>query len=572
MRLILVVGLFCALWAPLALAAEFTPSSKIIAVTVFPRGADIVRETRVLLDAGDHVIVLKDLPAGLRSNSLRVEGVSQAGVEIGGLDVKTVYIGADNASQRKALEDQILKLGDERRVLEAMVQTAEAQKRLIKNLAELPVRPIKGDSSAIPGGADWGQIFSVIGDKMAEAQSVILEARVKQREVDEKIKDLRKKLAQTSSRQERRTRLSIRVSASGTGPAKFKIRYQVHGASWQPLYEARMVTGEGGGAARLRLIRRARIIQSSGEDWDNVKLSLSTTRPSQGTAAPVLNPVRIVFRPKPKPAPKKTGYFRSERAAGRVADAPAPAMELKARKPVGAAVFERARSPVMKRKLATVIEAPFQAIYVIPGSQSVASEGDAKQVQIDTLEMKPELVVRTVPSHVAKAYLYGKVKISPDVSLLAGQVALFRDGVFVGNGHLPLLTGGEEHELGFGIDDGVRVKFAVVSKKKGESGLITTSKTDERKYKITVANLHKMPVKIEIIERIPVSGHEDIEIKPMSGATRPSRVDIDDKSGVQAWDVTLKPGAERVINFGYEISWPKDRDIREVAGGPRPYR
>ena len=118
----------------------------------------------------------------------------------------------------------------------------------------------------------------------------------------------------------------------------------------------------------------------------------------------------------------------------------------------------------------------------------------------------------------------------------------------------------------------MRVKFAVVSKKKGESGLITTSKTDERKYKITVTNLHKIPVKIEIIERIPVSGHEDIVIKPMSGATRPSRVDIDDKSGVQAWDLTLKPGAERIIRFGYEISWPKDRKIREVPGGRRPYR
>ena len=41
--------------------------------------------------------------------------------------------------------------------------------------------------------------------------------------------------------------------------------------------------------------------------------------------------------------------------------------------------------------------------------------------------------------------------------ILPGQVSLFRDGTFVGNGRLPLLSPGEEHELGFGVDDAVRV-------------------------------------------------------------------------------------------------------------------
>ncbi len=564
MRIFLFFGVLFLIGTGPSSAAEFAGASRIKEVTVFPRGADVTREARVTLDGGDHVVVLDDLPYGLRSNSIRVEGRSQAGVEIGGLDVKTIYVGRENASQRKALEDQILKAGDERRALDAVIQTAEAQKRLIANLAELPTRPIKGDGAALAGGADWGKIFSVIGGKMAEAQAVILETRVKQREIDEKIKDLKKKLAQTASRQERRTRLAIRVTAAAAGSAQFTIKYQIRGASWQPLYEARLVTGEGGGAAGLRLIRRARILQSSGEDWDNVKLRLSTTRPSQGTAAPVLNPVRIVFLP--KPAPKVRPQQQSYGMGGAMSDEAERTAMKPATRVGGAGTLTRR---VMRQKTANIIQAPFQAIYEIPGAQSIPNEGDAKQVQIDALEMKPELVVRSVPSHSATAYLYGKIKINPDVSLLGGQVALFRDGVFVGNGGLPLLSGGEDHELGFGVDDGVRIKYAVISKKKGESGILTKSRTDERKYKITVSNLHKIPVKIEVIERIPVSGHEDILIKPLSGATKPSRVDIDDKSGVQAWDMTLKPGKDQTVWFGYEISWPKDRKIREVAAGVR---
>ena len=116
------------------------------------------------------------------------------------------------------------------------------------------------------------------------------------------------------------------------------------------------------------------------------------------------------------------------------------------------------------------------------------------------------------------------------------------------------------------------MKFAVLSKKRSETGIITTSNNDERKYKITLNNLHKFPIKIEVMERVPVSGHEDIVISALSGVTKPSRVNIDDKSGIQAWDMDLKPGKERRIIFGYNIAWPKDRRIREVPGAPRPYR
>jgi len=550
-------------------AADISAASRIDAVTVFPSGANVTREANAVLSAGDHVVLLDDLPLGVRANSLRVEGRSDAGVEIGSLDVKVMYVGADNSAPRKLIEEQIEKLGDDRRVLDGLIETADAQKRLITNLAELPMRPVKGDSSALMGGADWGNIFNVIGAKMSEAQAVIIETRLKQRALDKNIIELKKKLAETASKQERRTRLAIRVRSKGAGAANFTIKYQINRASWSPLYEARLKTDEGGGVSDLKLIRRARITQSSGENWDGVKLSLSTTRPTQGTSAPVLHPVRVVLVPKPRPSPKKTVYLESRDEAEGIADSSA-AMKPQAAPAVGGILSGRRMK--MRTRQARVIQAPFQAIYEIAGAQSIPSEGDSKQVQIDELDMKSELVARAVPSHQAKAYLYGKMKLEAGISVLGGRVALFRDGTFVGNGHLPLLTGGEKHELGFGADDGIRIKFSVLSKKRSETGFINTSNNDERKYKTTLNNLHKFPIKIEIMERIPVSGHEDIVIKPLNGATKPSRINIDDKSGIQAWDINLKPGKAREILFGYSLSWPKDRKIREVPGAPRPYR
>ena len=68
---------------------------------------------------------------------------------------------------------------------------------------------------------------------MAEAQAVIIETQVKRREIDEAIRELKKELAETASKQERRTRLAIRVRATGAGAATFKIKYQVARASWE---------------------------------------------------------------------------------------------------------------------------------------------------------------------------------------------------------------------------------------------------------------------------------------------------------------------------------------------------
>ena len=68
---------------------------------------------------------------------------------------------------------------------------------------------------------------------------------------------------------------------------------------------------------------------------------------------------------------------------------------------------------------------------------------------------------------------------------------LYRDGVFMGQGSLPMLSPGEEAKLGFGADDLIKVKRIEVKRRTGEEGLISTSNIDERAFDITVKNLHE---------------------------------------------------------------------------------
>src|SRR5690606_4260280 len=122
-------------------------------------------------------------------------------------------------------------------------------------------------------------------------------------------------------------------------------------------------------------------------------------------------------------------------------------------------------------------------------------------------------------------------------------------------GRLPQLSGGDEHELGFGTDDAVRIRYAVADEKRGETGLISTSRTDQRNYRITVKNLHERPIAFTVLDQIPTSLNQDIKVE-LLGGTAPTRREVDGKRGVLAWEGELAPDEERAIEFGYRITWP----------------
>ena len=202
----------------------------------------------------------------------------------------------------------------------------------------------------------------------------------------------------------------------------------------------------------------------------------------------------------------------------------------------------------------------FQAVYSIAGRVTVPATGEAKRVQIDEASLDPALMVRTVPKREQKAYLYAKVAMARGTPILPGQVSLFRDATFVGNGRLPQLAPGEEHELGFGSDDNVRVRHTVAEEKRAESGIISASKTDTRNYRITVKSMHERPIAVTVLDQIPVSQNNDIKVE-LLGKTAPTKRNVDDKRGVLAWEMKVAPDEEKVVEFGYRTTWPAAKKV-----------
>lgn len=550
--------------APLALAdfaeaADVKTTSRIDSVVVFPSGAEIVRGAKVKLDAGEHTLLFTDLPAQAVPGSIRVEGKSTGRLEIGSVDTRRVQVPrgdpAVQAGERRRIELEIETLRDERAVVETAAKAAQSQLALIERLTELPQHPAPGPGTTAQ--PDWGQIFALIGQRSGEAQKAVLDAQVKMRDVDRKIEDLSKKLATLTPAQDERTEVKVFVAAGGALDAELSIRYQVASASWQPYYDARLATGNKGTAPMLGLVRRASIQQRTGEDWIDIALQLSTTRPGTGTAAPELFPLTVDFEPDAPPMPPPRPMMAPAPTAGGVRSR--SMMEQAA--PEAAAKQDMPAMAAASEQKASIETAPFQAVFAVPGKLTVMSTGEQKRVQLDEAALEPALVVRTVPRVNAKAFLYTKLTTPRTTPYLPGQVALFRDGTFVGNGRLPQLAPGEEFELGFGPDDNIRVRHAVVDEKRGESGIISTSKTDQRSYRIAIKSLHERAIQLQIIDQIPVSQNQEIKVELVS-RTAPTKQNLDDKRGVLSWESQLAPDEEKVLEFGYRVQWPAAKRVQ----------
>ncbi len=556
--------------------------SKISSVTVFPKLAQVTRTIDIALEAGDHTIVLDHLPLKLLRNSVKVIGKADGKLTINSVDVRKI--------SPATTDKPVFKMSEPDR---AQLDTLQAQKRMrteektylalqvtsIKRRRELLMimpprflkRPLLADLPKSDGQKskivievpmlDWPRFLGMIeqADTNLDAKQHKINMRKNQldleivkldHEISETTKKIKKKQAAfTKVAQEAadKTRMSIKVflSAKLAVRGKLHVQYLINGAGWQPLYDARLSTGTTKIQPALLITRNALVKQNTGEDWNNIKLKLSTTRTDQRNAAPRLNQLEVSYQ---RPGnqnyqPKKIKQSMQDRRVPKSA----PRQQL----------------------TRTITHAPvkldrgnYHAQFTLPGKLDIASDGEDKKVTIGIINIKPKLADLVVPEKDNTAYLYAKFNHNKgNAALLPGPVALYRDGMFVGNSALPLVSAGQEHLLGFGPDDAIKVRRETVARKKQKTGFLIQANMEERHYRIIVHNLHQRAIKITVLDRIPHSFIDEITVLTLPDASKPDRLDVGNQKGVLAWDLELAPDAKQTIEHTYRIDWPANRDI-----------
>ena len=357
-------------------AAEFSPSSHIDAVTVFPQGADVVREVAYDVPAGSHSLILTDLPQNIDTQSIRIEGVSEGDLQVGSVDTRNHYLGAANTDgMRKLLEKDIQNLQVERQGLDQTVSDLNQQRNILYGLAEKQLVPQSTtDTTKSIDALQLGSLLDVVGQRLAALSKDVMTAQNRQRDIDAKVNELSAKLNELAPSEEYRTEVVVNVEAAEAAKGALKISYRVNEASWVPFYDARLTIGDGKVKPSLELVQRGEVTQNTGEVWKDVVLTLSTARPSGKTAAPDLMAWEIS-----KIDPDVAGIAESTVAApAPVMDAAEAEVDKKDQDRLTSRTLRFTRKAIAQRQ-ATVETAGFQATYAIAGRVSVWDK-EGKQV------------------------------------------------------------------------------------------------------------------------------------------------------------------------------------------------
>ena len=377
--------------------------------------------------------------------------------------------------------------------VQGQMEALETQKRAIEKFGTA-----SADSDKPLDVAQMRGVWSAVGEATAEVNSKLVALRQRAADADAELKALEAAQGRARPGVAPRTDLTVAVETEKDAKADLKITYRVRNARWLPAYDARLETGSTQVKPKLELIRRASIVQRTGEDWTDASITLSTTRVSGGAAAPQIDTLAVNIYEPPVVAMETMQRGRLNAPA-----APAPMAAAKAI--ADGAVADSARREVAQERVAALLTTDFSAEYKVPGRVSVTRDGAQKNVRLSARDYAPDLLVKTVPALDTRAYLSAKLVNADEAPLLAGEVNVFRDGIFVGKTRMAQTAPGDTVDFGFGADEKIKVERVPVKKRENDPSWPLSSKYQLSDYKTTITNLHGRAMKISVTDRIPVS-------------------------------------------------------------------
>jgi uncharacterized protein (TIGR02231 family) len=376
--------------------------------------------------------------------------------------------------------------------------------------------------------------------KLAELKQEHLEETNKERKINEQLIRLQQQLQVIKSKSDQPTgNIIVRLNAGTRGMAGFEFSYVINNAvSWYAFYDLKAKDTK----SPFELVYKAKVNQNSGEDWNQVRISLSTGNPSIGNEKPTLYPWMLNFY---QPVVYQKGATRGQ-------DMPmaAPVMQEMV---IAAGAKEQED---MKAIPVVMNQNALNATFEILTPYTIPSDGQEYQVEIQKYEMKAEYNYVAIPKLDADAFLTAKITGWEDLSLSPGGANIYFDGAYVGESFINPAASNDTLEISLGRDKRIVVKRETLKDLSGNK-LFGGNKERSLSYDITVKNGKKEAISLLLLDQVPVSMQKDIEVKTeeLSGA------EYNTETGEIKWKLQLPAGETMKKRLSFKVKYPKDKQI-----------
>ncbi|PVC76331.1 DUF4139 domain-containing protein [Streptomyces sp. CS081A] len=501
----------------------------VTAVTCLEDRAHVERSTGLDLAAGVQRLRLGPIGAPAVDRTLHAELVAEHPATVLGARIVRTWTPrgpGPSPDGDSALRLRAHALEEERRTVERERDRLRVRLDLLGRLAADLLREIReGVGSGETEGERWGrELDRVDAERDAYAERLrAAEARLTALDAEHDA-TLRALDEGEQEPPELVAHVELTVEAERAGPARLRIGHLTPCALWRPAYRAVLDGGS------LTLETEAVVWQRTGEDWSDVRLTLSTARSALATEPPGLVEDRLTLRDRSAAERRTVDVEVREELIGDLG--PAPVLGLPGVDDGGEARVLHAPAPVSVPADGRAHRVPLSVFTTGAGDEYACSP-----------ELSP-LVTQVVQFDNRSGH-----------ALLAGPVDLVRGSGFTGRGTLDFTAPGAPAELAYGSRDDVRVvRYAEESH--------DTAGLTQRTVVTHTVRLHLSRFSapgedgervVALRERIPVSEVSAVEVRLRKESCSPAPASVD-AEGIVRWDVSLPPGGRRTVTLVYEVS------------------
>lgn len=533
-RLILIAGMLCAALTSLAANEPKKIHPQIKEVTVFLSRAQVTSFAQTTLESGSTEIVLDHLSPFIDPQSIQLSG--KGDFIIMGVKHQMNYVDMQTSKEIQVLNDTIEKLQLRIRLLESYRDVFNKEEEMI-----LSNKSIKGDQNGLTAD-QLEEMADFYRDRLTEIKEEQLDNEVALKKThvqlaifQNQLNELNKALNQPTSN------IVVTLSAKAATNASLTVTYVVNNAGWYPIYDVRA----GDSKSPVQLYYKAQVFQNSGEDWKNVKITLSTSNPSLGGDKPELTAwyLDIYEVQLQSYKAKKAPTYRSAQAPA-ASGAYNDAYEMKEMDATTVADYTQ------------MVETSLSAEFQIAMPYTIESGGSGQLVDIQLHSLPSTYRYYAVPKIDKTAFLTAMVTGWEGLNLLSGKANIYFEGTYVGETYFDLQNMKDTLLLSLGRDPKVVVKREAL-KDYTSKGFIGTQRKEDYAWKIEVRNTKKDPIEIVIQDQYPVSQNKEIEIELVEAGG----AEINKDYGYLDWKMTINPAETKTIQFRYIVKYPKGKNV-----------
>jgi uncharacterized protein (TIGR02231 family) len=542
--------------------SEQVVSSNIDEVKLYLTAGQMTHNQSVDLKSGRNKLIFSGISAYADPQSIQF--VCNGDYRLVSVSTEMDFLAAEQFNPRiSVLKDSLEVLKDEEQNIMDVLDSYLAEQAVLNTNRDLGGNNENLTVASIREAAEFYR------KRTLEINREITKLKKQKRKIASYIEDTRFQLVELNyDENQRSNQVIVLLDTDKASNTSTTLKYLVSDCGWAATYDLSATDL----SQKINLKYKAQVYNNTGNDWSDVKLTLSTADPNLSASHPELSPWYLNYSYDVNKggyyAPKSINNEYRQQAISEINMANARAYDnyyiaeedkertstrwdnndftLRQEQTVGNQSAQMVNIEISELTTEFDIESEF----------SCPSDAKPYLVDVKDIDLAATFSHVTVPKLDRAAFLLAHIVDWQELELVPGPTHVYFGGRYVGISHIDTRNVSDTLSLSFGRDDKVMV-MRKLKKEMSIKRVIGSTKKESYLYEIAVRNNRSVPINIKIYDQIPISQSNDINVyvDELSEGVQ------DELTGEVVWDLNIASDAVQGKEIGYTVKYPKNSNV-----------